>query len=188
MIGKKNIVFGFIYLVLTAALGPYLVKVVYPDVTSAAETKQETLAALQLMASNDFEVDLEPLSATEIARTNTGAILAINNQLNAEVPLSAIKGGPHAHGNLEALLNIAAGLVLCFVAAAPLLKQAISWLFILGTLLHSGSLYLALVFNLGWANQLLSTGIGPIMLLAALLLMGLASAFGFRGKLSGEGA
>ncbi len=35
MIGKKNIVFGFLYLVLTAALGPYMVRVVYPDIDDA---------------------------------------------------------------------------------------------------------------------------------------------------------
>jgi len=184
MIGKKNIVFGFLYLVLTAALGPYMVKAVLPDVSAAAAAKQETLAALQLMASNDFEVDLEPMSAADIARTNSAAILALNRQLNAEAPLDSIKGGPHAHGNLESLLNIAAGLVLCFIATAPLIKQLISWLFILGALLHSGSLYLALVFNLGWAAQVLATGIGPILLLAALLLMGVASALGFRGQLA----
>ena len=184
MIGKKNIVFGFIYLVLTAALGPYMVEVVLPDMSSADAAKQETMAALQLMASNDFEADLEPMSAAEIARTNSHALLALNGQLNAEAPLEAIKGGPHAHGNLEALLNIAAGLVLCFVLARPMIKQLISWLFILGALLHSGSLYLAIVFNLGWAQQVLSTGIGPILLLAGLLLMGIASAFGFRGQLA----
>lgn len=183
MIGKKNIVFGFIYLVLTAALGPYMVKVVYPDVTAAGAVRQEQMAGLQLMATNDFEKDLEPLTADQIARTNTQSLLALNGALNARAPLDDIKGGPHAHGNLEALLNIAAGVVLCFITVAPLLKQLISWLFLLGALLHSGILYLAFVFNVGWAYQVLATGIGPILLLVALLLIGIAAAFGFRGQL-----
>ena len=112
MIGKKNIVFGFLYLVLTAALGPYMVKAVFPDSTAAENTRRESMAALQLMASNGFEANLEPLSADEIARRNTTALLALNSQLSLQAKLDAIKGGPHAHGNLEALLNIAAGL--CF--------------------------------------------------------------------------
>jgi hypothetical protein len=180
MIGKKNIVFGFLYLVLTAALGPYMVKVVFPDLATAETARRDNMAKLQLMVSNGFEADLEPLSAGEIARRNAGAILALNGQLGMQEKLDAIKSGPHAHGNLEALLNIAAGLCLGFIAAAPLLKHIISGLFLLGALLHSGMLYLAIVFNLAWAGQVLSTGIGPVMLLAGLLLTGIAAAIGFR--------
>lgn len=182
MIGKKNIVFGFLYLVLTAALGPYMVKAVFPDIAVAENTRRENMAALQLMASNGFEADLEALSADEIARRNTAAILALNSQLGAQAKLDAIKGGPHAHGNLEALLNIAAGLCLGFLTVAPLLKRIISGLFLLGALLHSGMLYLTIVFELPWAGQVLATGIGPVMLLAALLLTGIAAAVGYRGQ------
>jgi len=182
MIGKKNIVFGFFYLVLTAALGPYMVKAVFPDIAAAAAAKRENMAALQLMVSNGFEADLEPLSAAEIARRNTGAILALNAQLGMQEKLDAIKGGPHAHGNLEALLNIAAGLCLGFITVAPLFKQIISGLFLLGALLHSGMLYLAIVFEIPWAEQVLATGIGPVLLLAAVLLTGIAAAIGIRGQ------
>ena len=35
MIGKKNIVFGFLFLVLTAALGPYMVKTMLPTAGEA---------------------------------------------------------------------------------------------------------------------------------------------------------
>jgi hypothetical protein len=182
MIGKKNIVFGFLYLVLTAALGPYMVKVIFPDIAGAESSRRESMASLQLMASNGFEADLEPLSADEIARRNTAALLALNGQLSLQAKLDAIKGGPHAHGNLEALLNIAAGLCLGFLAVAPLLKRIISGLFLLGTVLHSGMLYLTIVFELPWAGQVLATGIGPLMLLAALLLTGLAAAIGYRGQ------
>lgn len=182
MIGKKNIVFGFLYLVLTAALGPYMVKVVFPDIATAEAARRDNMAKLQLMVSNGFEADLETLAAGEIARRNTGAILALNSQLGMQEKLDAIKGGPHAHGNLEALLNIAAGLCLGFIAVAPLLKRIISVLFLLGALLHSGMLYLTIVFELPWAGQVLSTGIGPVMLLAGLLLTGVAAAIGFRGQ------
>ena len=109
--------------------------------------------------------------------------MSLNKLRNTELAIDSIKGGAHAHGNLEALLNIAAGLALCFIAAARWLKQLISWLFILGTLLHSGMLYLGRVFNMAWADSLLGYGVGPGMILAALLLTGMAAAIGFRGEI-----
>ena len=183
MIGKKNIVFGFLFLVFTAALGPYMVTAVLPGVYEAQAAKQDTVGKLQLMQSPDYEVDLEPLTAVEIARKNTDAILGLNTHLSQAALVDEIKGGPHAHGNLEALLNIAAGLVLCFVSAGALLKQLISWAFILGTLLHSGVLYILVVFNQAWAGQLLGLGIGPMLLLLALLMTGILAFTGFRGRL-----
>jgi len=95
-----------------------------------------------------------------------------------EFAIDYIKGGPHAHGNLEALLNIAVGLTLGFLAVGTLFKQIISWCFILGTLFHSGLLYLERVFQLEWAGSLLGTGIGPVLLLVGLLLTGVAAATG----------
>ncbi|HFD78933.1 MAG TPA: hypothetical protein ENK05_00900 [Gammaproteobacteria bacterium] len=183
MIGKKNIVFGFLYLVLTAALGPYMVKGIFPELEKAGSARQEQMAQLQLMAGSDFEQDLEPLAAGDIARRNTTALLALNGQLQTLDRLDSIKGGPHAHGNLEALLNIAAGLVLCFLALGRGFKQLLSWAFLLGALLHSGMLYLGIVFEQSWAMQLLGLGIGPILLLVALLLTGAGAAIGFRGEL-----
>ncbi len=183
MIGKKNIVFGFLFLLLTAALGPYMVQVVYPDVTAAALSKQDAVGKLQLMESNEFEQDLEPMSANDIAKANTVGILAINSHLSQGSVINDIKGGPHAHGNLESLLNIAVGIVLCFLAVGTLFKQLISWSFIIGTVLHSGVLYLVVIFQLPWAGQLLGLGIGPILLLIGLILAGVASAIGFQGKL-----
>jgi hypothetical protein len=159
-----------------------MVKAVFPDIATAEAARRDDMAKLQLMASNGFESDLEPLTAGEIARRNTGTILALNSQLGMQEKLDAIKGGPHAHGNLEALLNIAAGVCLGFIAVAPLLKRIISGLFLLGTLLHSGMLYLTIVFELPWAGLVLSTGIGPVMLLAGLLLTGVAAAIGWRGQ------
>jgi hypothetical protein len=181
MIGKKNVVFGLLYLVLTAALGPYMV-VERQGLAGFEESKQEALSGLQRLEADNFEKNLEPMSADQIAKTNTRALLALNQYLNAEAPIDAIKGGPHAHGNLEALLNIALGVVFCFVAAAHWFKQLTSWMFILGALLHSGMLYLAVVFQLGWAAAVLGTGIGPILILAGLAFAGMAAAVGFRAQ------
>jgi hypothetical protein len=81
-----------------------------------------------------------------------------------------------------------AGLCLGYLAVATLLKRIISGLFLPGPLLHSGMLYLTIVFELPWAGQVLAMGIGPVMLLAALLLTCVAAAIGFRGQSVGSQA
>ena len=182
MIGKKNIVFGFLYLVATAALGPYMISQMFPDVGSAQQTKQRDVGALQQLAENEFDnpETMEPMSAKEIAKANTKGILALSLLDNSRAPIDNMKGGPHAHGNLEALLNIAAGVVLCFIAAPVIVKQIISWLFILGAVLHSGMLYLR-AFDIAWAGTLLN--FGPWLVLLSLLAIGLAAAIWFKGEL-----
>lgn len=181
MIGKKNIVFGFIYLVFTAALGVVMVDK-YEAYGAAVQEKQSSVGRLQQLQTNNFEEMLEPLSGEQIAKANTSGILSLNKLLNLESEIDAIKGGPHAHGNLESLLNIAVGLVLSFLAVNVIFKQIISWIFIAGALLHSGMLYLGTVFGLGWANTILETGVGPFLILIGLALAGIAAAMGFRGE------
>jgi len=179
MIGKKNIVFGFIYLVFTASLGLVMVDK-YGAYNEAVSLKQQSVGRLQQLKSEDFEEDLEALSAEQIAKANTDGILAINQLINAEAAIDIIKGGAHAHGNLEALLNVAVGVILCFIIAPPFIKQLISWIFIVGTLLHSGMLYLGRVFFMPWAETVLSTGIGPGLLLLGLLAIGITAALRFQ--------
>jgi len=181
MIGKKNIAFGFIYLVFTASLGIVMVDK-YEDFGKAAQEKQVSVGRLQALVSSEFEEELEPLNAMQIAKANTAGILGINKLNNTEAEIDAIKGGPHAHGNLEAVLNVIAGLTLCFIAAAAWMKQLISWLFIVGAIMHSGMLYLRTIFEFQWANTLLETGIGPFSILIGLLLIGVVSIKGFSNK------
>jgi len=178
MIGKFNIAFGFIFLVFTASLGVLMVNM-YEDYGKVALEKQSSVGRLQSLAGSDFEEELEPLSAIDIAKANTNGILGLNKLLNSAAEIDAIKGGAHAHGNLESVLNIVVGLVLCFISAAKWLKYLISALFIVGTIMHSGMLYLATVFGLSWAGQLLETGIGPFSILVGLLLIGITSIFKF---------
>lgn len=179
MIGKKNIVFGFLYLVLTAALGPLMVNM-YADFGVAAVEKQVSVGRLQALQENEFEEDLESLSAEDIAKANTAGILGLNKLMNTEAPIDAIKGGAHAHGNLEALLNIVVGLVIGLLTVAVWLKQLVSWLFLVGTVMHSGMLYLSVVFEFSWAETLLQTGIGPICILLGLLTAGVAAFMGIK--------
>ncbi|MCG6971007.1 MAG: hypothetical protein LJE85_14660 [Gammaproteobacteria bacterium] len=182
MIGKKNVVFGFLFLVITAALGPYMIFNFVPGVGDAQGKKQETVGRLQNLKLNNFEEDLEPLTAEQIAKANTDGLLALNTLINAEQPIDIIKGGPHAHGNLESLLNIAVGIALCFIALPGLFKQIISWIFIAGTLLHSGMLFLIALYQMELANTILNTGVGPALILLGLLLSGIAAAIGFKGE------
>lgn len=182
MIGKKNIAFGFIYLVFTASLGVVMVDK-YEDFGAVAQEKQASVGRLQALKGNDFEEELEPLTVMQIAKANTAGILSLNKLNNTEAEIDAIKGGPHAHGNLEAVLNVIVGLTLCFIAAAAWIKQLISWLFIVGTLMHSGMLYLGTVFGFPWALTLLETGIGPFSILIGLLLIGIVTIKGFSPKI-----
>jgi len=179
MIGKRNIAFGFLYLVATAALGPYMIINTSADIEKAYVDKQGPVQRLQDLKTNNFEEELEPLKADAIAKANTAGILAMNNILNLQNPQGFMRS-VHAHGNLESVLNIIAGLALCFIAVAKVFKQVISWLFIAGALLHSGMLYLG-AFGQSWAFKLLP--VGPWLVLAALLTIGIATVIGFRGEI-----
>lgn len=181
MIGKNNLVFGFIFLFFTAALGPLMVNM-YQDYGKATLEKQSAVGRLQQLKTNNFEEELEPLTPKQIAMANTDGILALNKLGNTEVGIDMIKGGPHTHGNLESLLNIAVGIALCFIVAARWQKLLVSWMFIIGTLMHSGMLYLERVFDQAWAGKLLGTGIGPVLILLGLLAMGVLAARGFKGE------
>ncbi|OGI45947.1 MAG: hypothetical protein A2151_04520 [Candidatus Muproteobacteria bacterium RBG_16_65_34] len=185
MIGKKNIVFGFLYLVLTAALGPLMIAQHFEPRNAAESAKQEKLGALQQAAESGYEVNLQPMKPEEIAKAAAGATLAVSARLNAQAPIDAIKGGPHAHGNLEALLNIAVGIALAFIAVPVVFKQVISWVFIAGAVLHSGLLYLVVVLQQPWAAKILGSPfgvIGPLLILLGLALAGIAAAMGFKGQ------
>lgn len=174
MEGKKNIVFGFVYLIATASLGLVMVGMT-GQVGDAAATKQERISELEQGLQSGFMMG----NPDEI----TGeAVMAVNAFLNAQQPIDGIKGGAHAHGNLESVLNIIVGILLLFLAIPPMFKQVISWLFILATLLHSGMLYLSnpSVLGWGWAGAVLETGIGPFALLAGFGLMAIAVFMGLK--------
>ena len=179
MIGKKNIAFGFLYLVITASLGPYMIVKLLPARAAALADKQVTVGRLQSLKTNNFEEELEPLKPEAIAKANTAGILSLNQLVNVDNDRDMTRTA-HVHGNLESVLNILAGLALCFIAVGTLFKQIISWLFIAGALLHSGSMIL-LSFGMDWAVMTLR--IGPFLVLAALLSIGIATVIGFKGEL-----
>lgn len=180
MVGKYNVVFGFLFLVLTAALGPVMV-FKYQDWSVAYGEKQQSMGRVQQLKADNFEENLETLTGEKIAKANTDGLLAINKLVNIETDIGLIRGGPHSHGNLESLLNIVVGITLMFIGGAKKLRQAVSWIFIVGTLLHSGMLYLERVFQIEWASTVLKTGIGPGLILLGLLAMGVLAAMYWQG-------
>lgn len=182
MIGKKNIVFGFIFLAFTASLGALMVNM-YEEYGVVAGEKQVSVGRLLQLKTDGFEEELEPLTAKQIAMANTDGILSMSKLSNVEFGIDFVKGGPHAHGNLEALLNIVAGFILCFVSIAAWQKQVISWALIVGTVTHAGMMVLGRVLDFAWANMILETGVGPILILASLLFMGIAVAKGFQTEM-----
>lgn len=182
MIGKKNIVFGFVFFAFTASLGGVMVDM-YQEYGVVAGEKQSAVGRLAQLKTDGFEEELEPLNAKQIAQANTDGILSMSKLSNVEFGIDYIKGGPHAHGNLEALLNIVAGFILCFVSIAVWQKQLLSWGFLMGTVLHSGMMFLDRFLDMSWAGKVLEMGVGPILILASLFFMGIAVAKGFQTEM-----
>jgi len=85
-------------------------------------------------------------------------------------PQHALLKAAHVHGNLESMLNILLGYLLCRLALEPWITKAVSVLMIMGALFHSGMLYLAGA-GVGWAGNL--TLIGGISIIVSMLLMGI---------------
>jgi hypothetical protein len=171
MSGKVNIVFGFIYLAMTAVLGPVLL---VPGKGEIGQTFNSTVGAVERVREG-----LEAGSAPGPDEAATGrAVVSIMDYLEADKSLGFVSNAAHAHGNLEGLLNIVAGLVILSLGVPGSYKTLLSILFIMGALLHSGMLYLAAVFGQYWATEL--TLVGAIAIVAALLLTGAASIFGIK--------
>ena len=158
MNGKINIIFGFIYFAFTALLGPTML------IPHFGITKQAMDKAVH--AVDKAKQEAQPSATAE-------ALAGILDYLKVEKP--SVKGA-HSHGNLEALLNIAAGMVLLSLAIPANFKTLLSVLFLVGALFHSGMLYLGSVFHVYWAYNL--TIIGAIAILAGLMGMGIASIIG----------
>lgn len=75
----------------------------------------------------------------------------------------------HVHGNLESVVNIIAGIILCMYGGrSPRLAKTASVLLIVGALLHSGLFYLG---GLGLSMVVRGAFFGPILLIAGVVLM-----------------
>lgn len=167
MNGKVNIVFGLIYLTFTALLGPVLL---IPEKGANFQQMMEVGKAVDAVKD-------EMKTGEPSAKTIAPAVAGMMDYLRSAGRTSFL-ASVHAHGNLESLLNIAAGLVLLTLAIPASYKTLLSLLFLIGAVMHSGMLYLIAVFGLRWAGNL--TIIGVVALIAALFLTGIASIFGIK--------
>lgn len=84
---------------------------------------------------------------------------------------AVLKAG-HGHGNLEALLNIVLGYLLCRLSLPAGLAKAASILLIAGAVFHSGMLYLT---GLGVPMVASLTPVGAICLVLGVLLVAVGS-------------
>lgn len=169
MSGKINMVFGFLYLALTAVLGPaYLVPQLYANRAVMEE-------AGKAVADVKSGMDVVPAAGVNLAEKDSAALIKVFDALKRQ----NVNGkSAHAHGNLEALLNIVAGFVLLTLAIPGSFRALLTLLFLMGAVFHSGMLYLGTVFGIGWAFKLLT--LGEVSLLAALVLMGFAVIMGIK--------
>ena len=168
--GKINIVFGFLYLAITAVLGPAVLVPGGGEIRVAMKS-----------ASENVEIVREAKgSKASIEKAESAAVVGIMDYLTKAKRRGSIASAAHAHGNLEALLNIVAGLVILSLAIPSNYKVLLSILFIAGAVFHSGMLYLGVVFGQSWAFNF--TSIGAICILAALVLTGIASIVGIKTK------
>jgi len=127
MIGKKNMVFGFLYFLTTLGLGMYLAN-----------------------------------------RLGSGDKAFIDSQVRG------ILRAAHAHGNLESVLNIIIGYLLCRLSLDVWLARAVSVLLMVGALFHSGMLYLGgigMLTGSGLVAAFNLTIVGAVSLITVMLMM-----------------
>lgn len=169
MTGKINIVFGFFYLAFTAVLGPaFLVPQLYERGAVMKQTAQSVADVRDALA--------EPHNTDGgLMEKNAVALQGLLEGLKAQ----QIRGtAAHAHGNLEAVLNIVAGILLLSLVIPKSFESLLSLLFIVGAVFHSGMLYLGSVFGIGTAFKLLL--LGEVALIGGIALMGVAAVIGLK--------
>ncbi len=120
MVGKKNMVFGFVYFLASLLIGMYM--------------------AFLLDGADSHVLTSEARKAFR---------------------------GAHAHANLESLLNIFFGYLLCRLAIEAWVAKTVSALLIVGAVLHSGMLILA-SFGL---PALTLAPVGSLLLVVMMALM-----------------
>ena len=84
LIGKKNIVFGVLYLAVTAAVGAVMILGYFGDRQAAENVKRVKTGALQKIVYDGYERNLKPVEAIDLAKANTEAILAMSARVNAQ--------------------------------------------------------------------------------------------------------
>lgn len=92
-------------------------------------------------------------------------------------PAHHLLGTAHAHGNLESLLNIVIGYILCHLEVSSGLASIASILLLVGAIFHSGMLYLT---GLGLGAAINLAPVGALSLIATMALMAYLAAIGIK--------
>lgn len=92
-------------------------------------------------------------------------------------PAHHLLGTAHAHGNLESVLNIVIGYILCHLEVPAGLAKIVSILLLVGAIFHSGMLYLT---GLGLEAAVNLAPIGALSLITTMALMAYLTAIGFK--------
>ncbi len=167
---RQNIISGLLLFFAAVMLGPYMILTLGHNEESREEALNRAAQELSstLQSYDEQGINAEGRSADDLAVAAARALSVQFAGAEAEKREHDIKVA-HAHGNLEGLLNVLIGLFLMGLAVSNWFKQLISWLFIVGSWLHGGSMVLA-SWGLGFMTNLLPIG-APLLVIALVLLI-----------------
>jgi len=173
---KQNIIAGLLLFCLSITLGPYMMRSLPNEESQVAARTELREAFAELRAAQDA---LEGDNVEQVADIANAAARAARAHVNNE--FAGFRADniafTHAHGNLQGMLNILIGLFLGRLAVHALARQIISWGFIAGAWVMSGSLFLGNMMGQFWALQYMIWG-GGILIVS---LIGLTLAVIIRG-------
>ena len=92
-------------------------------------------------------------------------------------PAHEILATAHVHGNLESVLNILIGYIICQLEVSSGLASTVSILLLIGAIFHSGMLYLT---GLGVSGAINIAPLGAISLIITMAMMVYIAAVGLR--------
>lgn len=138
---NKNVISGLLLFSLSILIGPYLMGPFATETLGPAQMKVFTEARELQRAQIAYE---EATDATAKAEAADQVAIAAGKTTIEGLKFGQVESRwgnfkfSHAHGNLQGLLNILVGLVLAQLVIATKFREAISWLFILGSWGHAG--------------------------------------------------
>jgi len=173
---KRNIVAGLLLLSLTILIGPYMMRGLQQEEEQIAARTELQEAFSGLKATQ--EALGQPTPGATLSGESVAAFAAASRRAaraHANFGFAQNRGDnltmTHAHGVLQGMLNILAGLFLAHLAVGRWVRVGISWGLIAGSWLMVGSL---LIGNLWWQPALKGIIWGGTVLIMALYGLTLA--------------
>lgn len=178
---KRNIIAGLLLLSVSILIGPYMMRGL-PQEEEQVAAMTELREAFADLAEKQQAIDADVGQAGDENKTMAAFASASRRAARAHVNygFSQFRGGnlamTHAHGNLQGMLNILAGLFLGHLALSRLARLALSWGLIAGSWIMVGAL---VVGNFWWPTALNAMLWGGTILIVS--IYGLTLAVIFRG-------